>query len=239
VRLSAGQYRGTAFAPIHWSAENASAARIGALVHAVTDPVSGQPEAKATPARIAPFPVARHGVLLSRRRPVLDSAPYWTVARMAEGWVGSFAGDVPDIAWNSWVAKAFGPGEMLSVEDGAGGLYRLALLRGGRLEAVLFVSDRPFSPALDWLKGCFAEPKVAAADRRALLAGTPRSGLADQGSIVCVCFQVGVKRIREAMAAGAANPQEIGRMLKAGTNCGSCLPEIRSMLASAPTPAEA
>jgi assimilatory nitrate reductase catalytic subunit len=115
-------------------------------------------------------------------------------------------------------------------------LFRLALLRAGRLEAALFVADQPFAPALDWLKACFAEPKVAAADRRALLAGSPRTGSADQGSIVCVCFQVGVKRIREAMASGASSPQDIGRMLKAGTNCGSCLPEIRSMLATAPAP---
>ena len=38
-------------------------------------------------------------------------------------------------------------------------------------------------------------------------------------------------RIREAMAAGAATPQEIGRLLKAGTNCGSCLPEIQNIIA--------
>ena len=40
--------------------------------------------------------------------------------------------------------------------------------------------------------------------------------------------------IRETMAAGAATPQEIGRLLKAGTNCGSCLPEIRSLFAAQP-----
>jgi assimilatory nitrate reductase catalytic subunit len=230
VRLSAGQYRGTAFAPIHWSAENSSAGRIGALVHPITDPISGQPEAKATPARISPFPVARFGVMLSRARPALTDCRYWAAARMSDGWVTYFAGDAPEASWPTWAEAAFGPGDVLSVEDDRGGMFRLALLRRGRLEAVLFVADRPFSPTLDWLKTTFAQDPLPAADRRALLAGSPRSGGADQGAIICVCFQVGVRRIREAMTAGAATPQEIGRLLKAGTNCGSCLPEIRSLL---------
>jgi assimilatory nitrate reductase catalytic subunit len=232
VRISAGQYRGTAFAPIHWSAENSSGGRIGGLVHPVTDPVSGQPESKATPARIAAFPVARHGVLLSRSRPSLAGFAYWATARMAEGWVTYFAGDEPEEAWPAWAETAFGAGEMLTVEDGALNMFRLAHLRQGRLEAVLLVGREPDMPALDWLRASFAQARISAADRRALLAGSPRSS-ADQGRVVCVCFQVGVQRIREAMAAGAASPQDIGRLLRAGTNCGSCLPEIRGLLAAA------
>ena len=53
VVVSERQQRGMLFAPIHWSDENASAARVGALVAPVTDPYSGQPETKATPAAIA------------------------------------------------------------------------------------------------------------------------------------------------------------------------------------------
>ena len=41
------------FVPIHWSGETASGARIGDLVAPCTDPYSGQPEAKATPAAIS------------------------------------------------------------------------------------------------------------------------------------------------------------------------------------------
>ena len=231
ARLSEGQYPGTAFAPIHWSEENASAARIGALVHPVTDPISGQPEAKATPARIAAFPVSRFGVILSRTRPVLDHCAYWATARMAEGWVTYFAGDEPEVSWRAWAEAAFGAGEMLSVEDGALNMFRLALLRKGRLEAVLFAGAAPHSPSLDWLKANFEQAFIAPEGRRALLAGNPGSGAADQGPIVCVCFQVGVRRIRDAMVTGAVTPRAIGELLRAGTNCGSCLPEIRGLLA--------
>jgi assimilatory nitrate reductase catalytic subunit len=48
-----------------------------------------------------------------------------------------------------------------------------------------------------------------------------------------------MRRICDAVAAGAVTPQEIGKLLRAGTNCGSCLPEIRGLLASRAAPAEA
>jgi assimilatory nitrate reductase catalytic subunit len=49
---------------------------------------------------------------------------------------------------------------------------------------------------------------------------------------VCVCFGIGLNAIRDAIAAhSAANVEEIGRALKAGTNCGSCLPELKRIIA--------
>jgi bacterioferritin-associated ferredoxin len=50
--------------------------------------------------------------------------------------------------------------------------------------------------------------------------------------MVCVCFQVGAARIAAAAVAGTRSPEDIGRQLGAGTNCGSCIPEIRRLLAN-------
>ena len=74
----------------------------------------------------------------------------------------------------------------------------------------------------------------------ALLAGRAPDGGADQGPLVCACFGVGRNRICAAIAEGRArSAEEIGAELKAGTNCGSCLPELRRLLAESkqPTPA--
>jgi NAD(P)H-nitrite reductase large subunit len=68
-------------------------------------------------------------------------------------------------------------------------------------------------------------------DRRALLAGIPFEGAVDEGAIVCVCFQVGAARIAAAAGAGNRSVESIGRQLGAGTNCGSCIPEIRRLIA--------
>jgi assimilatory nitrate reductase catalytic subunit len=69
------------------------------------------------------------------------------------------------------------------------------------------------------------------AQRRAILSGQRTDGAADPGALVCACFGVGVNAVRAAIASGAAATVEtIGAALRAGTNCGSCLPELKRIL---------
>ena len=68
-------------------------------------------------------------------------------------------------------------------------------------------------------------------DRRVLLTGRPAEGFFSAGPIVCACFSVGMATIRAAIQAGAASAEAIGEALRAGTNCGSCLPELKRLLA--------
>ena len=49
--------------------------------------------------------------------------------------------------------------------------------------------------------------------------------------VVCACFGVGIDVVRKAIACGAATTvAEIGETLRAGTNCGSCLPELKRII---------
>jgi assimilatory nitrate reductase catalytic subunit len=53
----------------------------------------------------------------------------------------------------------------------------------------------------------------------------------DAGPVVCSCFGVGLNVICGTLRSGAAaNVEEIGKALRAGTNCGSCLPELRRIV---------
>ncbi len=49
--VTAAQRRGSLFVPIHWSDANSAMSGAGRMVHALVDPVSGQPAFKHTPAR--------------------------------------------------------------------------------------------------------------------------------------------------------------------------------------------
>ncbi len=231
VLVSRGQQPGTLFAPIHWSAENSSSGPIGALVQPATDPHSGQPEAKATPARISAVAVAHFGFALSRRPMMLAGLTYWAAARTTFGDALNFALDTPAEGWEAWLATVLPAGERLSLTDAAAGIYRTAVLRDGRLEALVYVAPSPKLPSLEWLKSQFDRGEITVAQRRALLAGRPVEGVADEGPIVCVCFQVGARRIEAAAASGDGTTAKIGSRLGAGTNCGSCIPEIRRLLA--------
>ena len=231
VMLSDGQQRGSIFAPIHWSGENSSLARICALVHADTDPFSGQPDAKATPARVSALAMRAYGFLLSREPGPPPDARYWARARLPAAHVTYLGLDVPAQDWSTWAHGVLPEGERLTYEDRQSQQYRTAVLRDQRLQAVLYLSAQPALPSIDWLKSCFELPAIAASDRRSLLAGRAVDGV-DEGPTVCACFQVGRKRIEVSIVQGAGSVREIGIACRAGTNCGSCLPEIKRILES-------
>ncbi|HJZ29900.1 MAG TPA: molybdopterin-dependent oxidoreductase [Hyphomicrobiaceae bacterium] len=232
VMLSDRQLRGCLFVPIHWSAENSSAGRIGALVQPVVDPISGQPEAKGTPAAIAPLGAAQFGYVLSRDVVPTEHLAYWSRARMPAGYVTFFALAVTPPSWRDWCRRRLPEGEWVTYEDAGSRQFRIAVLRGGYLQAVLFAASHPTLPAIEWLKTRFEPPAIAAHERRALIAGRPVGGAADEGPVVCACFQVGRARILAAVADGAATACAIGTVTRAGTNCRSCVPELERLAAA-------
>jgi len=79
----------------------------------------------------------------------------------------------------------------------------------------------------------FDKPRLTANERAQVLASRPKDSSLDTGATVCACFGVGSNAIEAAIAAGCTDPSSIGRRLKAGTNCGSCVPELRRLIADA------
>jgi assimilatory nitrate reductase catalytic subunit len=80
----------------------------------------------------------------------------------------------------------------------------------------------------------FAKDRWAPADRLGLLSGRAKEPGADPGPTVCSCFGVGRKTIEIAIRQhGLADASAVTACTKAGGNCGSCIPEIRSLLAEA------
>ncbi len=235
VAVSDGQRPGEIFAPIHWNGETASHARVGALVHSAVDPHSGQPELKATPAAIVPIGYRARGFLLSRRALALPSSIWWSRVALGEGWGFRIAFDAEETEWPAIARRLLGETELAEFEDGATGRYRAAVVAQDRLQSCLFIArDERSLPRWDWLKAQMATLRLGDEARRALLAGRAPGVSSDDGPNVCACFGVGRRRILEAYARGGATcAEDIGRLTKAGTNCGSCLPEIRRLAAGA------
>jgi assimilatory nitrate reductase catalytic subunit len=230
VIVSERQQRGMLFAPIHWSEATATGARVGALVAPHTDPFSGQPENKATPASIAPYEYVFRGFALSRTPLELPAHAWW--ARVAvNGGYGYLLADNADLAgWQSWLGSIAGD-DLAEYRDFGGGVYRAASFAADSIETCLFIG--PARDAGDWnvVKGLFAAGVLSNEQRRLLLSGKSSDGLANAGPIVCACFGVGRNTICETIVAGARSTAEIGTKLKAGTNCGSCIPEMKRLIA--------
>jgi assimilatory nitrate reductase catalytic subunit len=103
---------------------------------------------------------------------------------------------------------------------------------GERLESCLYISDRAAMQGRESLANLFAVDKLTQVQRSALLTGGAVTE--DVGPIVCSCFGVGRETLRRVIKEQRfSQAQQVGSCLRAGTNCGSCLPEIQVLLADA------
>lgn len=121
----------------------------------------------------------------------------------------------------------------MEYRDAAMGRYRAACVRDGRLEAVFFIAPDQRLPAREWLSSLFKQEMIAPAELAGLLTARPPKGAAaNTGRTVCACFSVGENTIMHAIQTEKLDSIEaVGACLKAGTNCGSCVPEIRRLVA--------
>jgi len=231
VQLSSDQRKGSLFVPMHWSDTFARAARVDALVAPLTDPISGQPESKHSAVCIEPFHPAWQGFLLNRTKLELAGLPYCARSMGAGHWRHELAGEALPVNWRNWLSEAAGPaGEWMEYRDQAKGIYRAAIVSECRLQAVLFVAPDHRLPEREWLAGLFDKPSLEPADLAGLLAARPPKGC-DAGRIVCACYGVGEKTLQVAIRdQGLKTVDEVGQCTKAGTGCGSCVPEIRRLL---------
>ena len=231
VMVTPGAQPGMLFAPMHWSEANTSDGRVGALAQGAVDPVSGQPELKATPASIAPEPYRSRGYLITRD---MVAAPYgwWWARASLEGATGLIFASQDGAPEASALMRDLFPGATFSeYADPARGRYRAAAFRDARLLGVLALAPASERPTWDAAKAFFrTQELLEPSARRALISGRAES--AGTGPLVCACHTVGLDTIRAAIKGGAHGVEAVGAACKAGTNCGSCIPEIRKLLAS-------
>ena len=227
VRVTEAQRPGQLFAPMHWSGQNAPTGRISALVPGRTDPVSGQPEAKATPVSLRRFPARWHAFAAATRRfrPVGD---YWALARAREGWRAEMAGCAAITDWEELARRLFAlpSADLAMVADPARGTCRLALREGGQLAAVLFVAPEPVALMREHVVSCLGT------EAPHVLSGRPPADMPDPGPTLCACLGLGVNTIARAVAAGGLSRlEEVMEATGAGTGCGSCRAELAALLA--------
>lgn len=216
---------GHPFAPMHWSGQTSPAGRIGPLVPALTDPVSGQPALKSAAVAIRPFAAAWYGFAVARGG-LHPSCDYWARRPVAGGQQAELAGGTAPEDWVAWASDLFGgrtPTVVLT--DVTQGVHRLALVREGRLEAAVFVARSPVLLAREHLAGLLGQSAQDA------LAGRPGGDRPDPGPTVCACRGIGRNAVLRAIAeAGCASVDALGATLGAGTTCGSCRPELAELL---------
>lgn len=235
VRVTDAQREGMVFVPMHWSEQYAKKGRMGALVNPVVDPVSGQPESKHTPVAVRPLKAVWYGFVLTRQnhdwhsdycvKVVGDGHQRYELAGTSEPDAQALYDQLdPDAAchWQTYT-------------DTARKVWRAAAFNdAGQLEHAVFIAashNLSGLPDRQWLSQLFKEDALEEEVRLQLLSGIAPSG-SDCGATICACYNVGEHTIQElVISKGLTDHQAVGKACKAGTNCGSCIPEIKQIIA--------
>ncbi|MDE2440051.1 MAG: molybdopterin-dependent oxidoreductase [Betaproteobacteria bacterium] len=252
-----GLKKGRAWMPMHWGSQFMNTPGVNAVACDATDPYSKQPELKHAAVQIEkidlPYPLAvvRRCANQSEALALLQATRH-ALARYPYATVGLYGRKSPLVVLRAATAEALddtaiGALDTLFGIDGSDGaivyvdskrrVAKKAVAEGGRLLAVRLCGE---TQAVTWLRQAMAEDELDASLIRFALAplGKPPVGVAPR-NIICKCADVTDVQIRQEMADGADMPK-LQEKLRCGTFCGSCVPEIRRMVAEyAPTEAAA
>jgi len=216
---------------MHWNETNATSGRVNAAVVAVTDPVSGQPALKGALVSLCRHEVDWYGFAASAAQ-MQPGAPYSAIARTTTGSSCELAGMTPVADWEQEARNALNlaTGTASIMRDTTKGTVRVAIHDNEILKGLFFVSPQPVLVSRELAVSLINTPEPALT----ALAGIPRSGQADPGRVVCACLNVGINTLRQAIHDGARSVPELGKCTSAGTSCGSCKPELQSLIDATP-----
>jgi assimilatory nitrate reductase catalytic subunit len=237
---------GQCFLPMHWGARFTGGLGVNALTLPVFDAVSKQPELKHSavqvtqaelPWRMAALATGDGAQLLDAVQPLLRACDY-----AAAGLAGrdrdvltlrlAHTQPLPESLLAALDA-ALGLDDPLAVmhyQDSPRGISKRVRVEAGRVTAARLTGE---TAAFDWLRDVVVDGIDAASLRTWMLApvARPPAGGCGRGRVVCNCMNVAEPDIVAAIAAGA-DLAALQSNLKCGTECGSCVPELKRLIAS-------
>ena len=232
--LTKQQNQGQLFTPIHWNSQTAKSANICNLVSDDNDPISGQPGFKSTQVSLKKWHYHSEAMLLTRQPLALGEFDYWVKQKVEKGYLYRIA----DNRTASELAQAIQSllqntqGKTLqfsSTDQSQQAIHRYAFVQNGQLNNAYITSEQLTTQSLDWLQSVLDLPLDSSIELT-LISGIVEGKLA-QGKIICACKQVGINTITEAIQEqGCHSLDSIKQCTGAGTGCGSCLPEVESIL---------
>jgi assimilatory nitrate reductase catalytic subunit len=234
---------GVVFLPMHWGEMTARGGRANTLVQSVVDPISKEPEFKHSAVQVGRFSPSWRGLMLMAGqhlelgRKMMEGYTYGAVACSGS--------DHPVTAVELACVRAVKPEqyrrldqmleqgkayETLQYSDRKQGINRKAWLMDGRLIAVRWIGG-DLSEA-QWLRKLMLEGRDVGELRAFLLAPDGAVNKVDhKGRIICACQNVGEVELKDAIRSGENTIEALKACTLAGTGCGSCVPEIKRMLA--------
>ncbi len=251
---------GQAWLPMHWGKRflgGRESAGTNTLTCPAIDPSSRQPELKHAAVKVEPAALAWRLVAfarveagelvatLERVRALQDAVSFLSVVPAGREIPGllvraAHAG-MPVEDWIGRLDEILGldGDETIRYDDARRSASRRLRLEDDHLRAVRLSGDAASTASADWLRAWLFEGRAVGPIRRHLLLPT-RQAPADfvpAGRVVCHCHGVTEHAIATRLAASrgiaAERLAQLQSATRCGTNCGSCLPELRGLATAA------
>ena len=246
VQSSSAILVGNMFAPIHWTDQFAKSAVVSAVISPTTDPFSGQPESKAVPVKATPLSAqawctvaisqtqtkefSRHLTDIIKADKHEEQIVYWCKAPLGTNStdehyflaindafdadalfaeIGSLRPDLQPIRFSNELNQD----------------QRLALINASHPELIYYTHKEVKKlPSKTWLTEQLETEIEGSANYLVMGEQAPAE------KMICTCFQVSKSSIISSIEAGNDTPEALGKALQCGTNCGSCVPELKELI---------
>jgi assimilatory nitrate reductase catalytic subunit len=242
------------YLPMHWgrmSLAGAGSHGINTLTISTFDPISKQPELKHSAVRvdraILPWQLVAFAYVESRDPVALCDDLREVAAGMQFASTTLIGAERPGVLLRLAAAEAPDRNTVeqidrvlaliglatLAYDDVKKNLSRRVRIEDGRLIGVRLAGDLA---AETWMRDFFLSGASVVELRQRLLAGSanPPQGFKARGKVVCNCFNVSEQSIIDFCSVAKTDLVRkllaLQSELKCGTNCGSCLPELRALV---------
>ncbi|CAE6941701.1 Belongs to the prokaryotic molybdopterin-containing oxidoreductase family [Vibrio sp. B1FLJ16] len=212
------------FMSMHWAGRYGGESSVNAIVNSVTDPISGQPAFKSAVVDVQEANVKAYGLFIGTQ---FDSETFLYSAFQAENNLGIWR-----FAYDKWPHKQNfcrkDKSRRIIMDISQGWLAVDYDLLGDVqiIRSLLMVSNEPIQTDYSNLTSLVGKPM----ELSKLLTITQGQTSA---KLVCSCFRVTDRQIQQAMDKhDCTSLTQLQNKLKCGTNCGSCVSQIKQMVSS-------
>ncbi|GAA6129724.1 nitrate reductase [Halopseudomonas sabulinigri] len=242
---------GQAFLPMHWGDRFLKGLGSNVLTQPAFDPLSKQPELKQSSINIAHAELPWELFILAEGRvqerfeairPLCESLDYLGMGLIGRDrpalLIRAAAATPPDTALLAQIDTLIGldNGPVLRYDDAGRAIGKRVKIEDGRITAVRLTGE---TAARNWLRGVWQSGEADAELRRWFLApvSAPPGGASNQqDKTLCNCMNVSQSQICAGIERGL-NLDGLKQELGCGTQCGSCVPEIKRLISSLAVPA--
>ena len=237
---------GELFFPMHWGGQNMTGFGVNAITTSAYDSISKQPELKYAAVKVERVDYSWQMTLMKKNK---NLSEYNDLKKYIKKFDFAFC-NLYGHSKSIMVFKAFSNQEpdyrlinelesligfvngapSIVYEDKSSGINKKVLVRENELESVFLIGEMMAS---NWLKDVMTNGSFTSEFRRWALAPItePPNGQKNRGKIICSCFDVAELELKDNINLGSSL-EDLKDKLKCGTNCGSCVPEIKSLIAS-------